>query len=109
MLLGFDVKAYSIVTEGATAVRRGFDFEFPARGGTRVQVKANRPSGRPRCLVTKVGKAKNYDWDVLVWILYDREYSIQEAWKWQVGAYRTNFEHKERLSPADMRLGEKIR
>jgi hypothetical protein len=44
---------------------RGHDFEFK---GQRHQVKANRRSGKPGSVVTLVPKAKNFDWDVLIWI-----------------------------------------
>jgi len=88
-----------------TAVSRGHDFIFD---GNRFQVKANRPSGAPGCFVTKVGKANNYDWEYLIWILYSREYIMQEAWLWTVEAYRQNFEGQKRISPNDMRRGEQV-
>ncbi len=86
-----------------TAVSRGFDFIYD---GKRYQVKANRPSGKPGSRVTLVGKARNYEWDYLIWILYYKSYEIEEAWLWDVDQYREQFDHKKRLSPADMRLGK---
>lgn len=65
--------------QGKTVVQRGHDFVF---NGARYQVKANRPSGKPGSTVTLVSKVKNYDWDFLVWVHYDRLYEIQEAWQW---------------------------
>lgn len=89
----------------ATAVQRGYDF---IRDGARYQIKANRPSGRPGSKVTLCAKARNYDWDYLIWILYDREYRIQEAWQWAVADYIVAFDHVARLSPAHMRLGKSL-
>ncbi|SPE36669.1 conserved hypothetical protein [Candidatus Sulfopaludibacter sp. SbA3] len=88
-----------------TAVTRGCDF---THRGCCYQVKANRPSGRKDSFVTLVGKANNYDWAKLVWILYDRCYQIQEAWEWTVDEYRRQFETVGRLSPAHMRLGRRL-
>jgi hypothetical protein len=85
-----------------TAVSRGHDFVFQ---GKRYQVKANRPSGKPGSFVTLVAKPKNYDWDMLIWILYDPAYRVQEAWLWEVDAYRERFAERTRISPKDMRGG----
>lgn len=30
--------------------------------------------------ITRAPKAMNYDWDVLIWIMYDKNHVIQEAW-----------------------------
>ncbi|HEY4257338.1 MAG TPA: hypothetical protein VGM66_09005 [Candidatus Udaeobacter sp.] len=72
-------------------------------------MKANRPSGKPRSLVTLVAKARNFDWDVLIWILYDKNYRIQEAWQWEVAAYRKEFEFVKRLSPRHYQTGTRLR
>jgi hypothetical protein len=93
-------------TASATAVKKGWDFE---KEGVRYQVKGNRPSGKPGSRVTLVSKAKNYDWDMLIWILYDRSYNIQEAREWSRESYRRRLGGKRRLSPTDMRLGRRIR
>jgi hypothetical protein len=85
-----------------TAVAKGADFEF---NGVRYQVKANRPSGKPGSRVTLVSKARNYDWDFLIWIHYTTEYSIQEAWQWAVSDYKNAFDAVKRLSPNHMRQG----
>ncbi|MCW3999509.1 MAG: hypothetical protein NWE93_04665 [Candidatus Bathyarchaeota archaeon] len=89
-----------------TAVTKGCDFCI---GKERYQVKSNRPSGKTGSVVTLVGKAQNYDWDKLIWILYDRNYKIQEAWMFDVTKYRQLFESKNRLSPQDMRKGTRLR
>jgi hypothetical protein len=88
-----------------TAVTKGHDFKH---GGKRYQVKANRPSGKPGSFVTLVAKPSNYEWDFLIWILYDCLYVIQEAWLWTVADYRSQFETKTRISPADMRRGKQL-
>ena len=75
----------------------------------RYQVKANRPSGKPGSFVTWVPKAHNFEWDFLIWILYNKEYEIQEAWLWDVVAYRQAFEPIKRLSPKHYRDGKRLR
>lgn len=88
-----------------TAVTKGYDFTFE---GKRYQVKANRPSGRPGSTVTLVGKANNYEWDYLIWVLYNRQYIIQEVWKWDRQSYQQAFHKQKRISPKDMRTGAGI-
>jgi hypothetical protein len=104
MLVGMSEDDYAEAMRGRSAVAKGHDFAFR---GVRYQVKANRPSGGRGSAVTLVAKAKNYDWDVLIWILYDREYRLQEAWSWSVTTYRAAFDPLSRLSPAHMRKGER--
>ncbi len=98
-------KEYCTQMQGRTAVSKGHDFIFE---GKRYQVKANRPSGKPGSFVTLVGKAANFNWDFLVWVLYDRMFQLQEAWLWDVKAYRQRFEFQKRLSPNDMRAGKAL-
>ena len=105
MLVGMTEEQYADAMVGATPVQRGYDFMYQVR---RYQVKGNRPSGRPRSSVTLVPKAKNYNWDSLVWILYDSKYVIQEAWLWEVDAYREAFHEVKRLSPAHYRRGKAL-
>ena len=102
LLVGHTDESYCSNCAGRTAITRGCDFTW---NGLRYQVKANRPSGKPGSFVTLVGKASNYEWDRLVWLLYDRFYVLQEAWEWPVTQYRAAFDDKPRLSPADMRKG----
>ena len=52
-----------------------------------------------------VPKASNYEWDRVIWILYDKNYVMQEAWEWHVEDYKMAFENKKRLSPEDYRRG----
>lgn len=104
-LIGHSAESFSGQCAGMTAVTRGVDFTFK---GLRYQVKANRPSGKPGSLVTLVAKASNFAWDRLIWILYDRQFSLQEAWEWDREAYRAAFEPLGRLSPAHMRRGKRL-
>jgi hypothetical protein len=105
MLLGLTPGQYSECMHGATAVQKGHDFLFQ---GKRYQVKGNRPSGKRGSDVTLVPKARNYEWDFLVWILYDSKYEIQEAWLWEVTVYAAEFDQIARLSPAHYRRGKRL-
>lgn len=102
MLVGMTEEEDSAAMAGVTAVQKGYDFRYQ---GGRYQVKGNRPSGKPGSFVTWVPKATNYEWDYLVWVLYDARYVIQEAWLWEVVAYRNEFHEVKRLSPALPRRG----
>ena len=104
-LVGHSAESLSLDCVGRTAVTRGVDF---SHGGVRYQVKGNRPSGKRGSFVTLVPKAKNFDWDRLIWILYDRNYAMVEAWEWPVETYRSSFESVNRLSPKLMRQGRKL-
>ena len=103
MLVGMSEKDYSDYMQDKTAVQKGFDFIF---NGIRYQIKANRPSGKPRSEVSKVPGVSNYTWDKLIWILYDKNYVMQEAWEWDVEDYKLKFDQIKRLSPSDYREGK---
>ena len=105
LLVGHTDESYCSNCAGRTAVARGCDFTWNGLG---YQVKANRPSGKPGSFVTLVGKASNYEWDRLLWQLYDRFHILQEAGEWPVAEYRAAFDEKSRLSPADMRKGDRL-
>lgn len=105
LLLGCSVQEYSASMQGQTAVQKGYDFKF---NGQRYQVKGNRPSGKSGSFVTWVPKARNYEWDFLVWVLYNPQYEIQEAWLWEVAAYQAAFDSIKRLSPAHYRKGTQL-
>ena len=102
MLVGMSENEYSDYMKDKTAVIKGSDFVFK---NTRYQVKANRPSGKKGSFVTIVPKAANYEWDRLIWILYDKNYVIQEAWEWEVEEYKYAFDAIKRLSPDHYRKG----
>jgi hypothetical protein len=104
-LVGHSPESFGRDGTERTAVTRGVDFTHQ---GLRYQVKANRPSGKPGSRVTLVAKAKNYEWDHLIWLLYDREYRVREAWAWSVAEYRAAFDEVNRLSPAHMRRGRSL-
>lgn len=104
-IVGHCDESFAADCVGRTAVTRGRDFTHM---GKRYQVKACRPSGKPGSAVTKVPKASNHDWDLLIWILYDRYYRVLEAWEWEVEAYRSAFDTASRLSPAMMRAGRAL-
>ena len=104
-LVGHSDHSFAKDCVGRTAVTRGADFSHE---GVKCQVKANRPSGKPGSFVTLVAKCSNFEWDRLVWLLYDRHFVLQEAWMWDVAEYRNAFENKSRLSPADMRHGRRL-
>ncbi|MEQ1662599.1 MAG: hypothetical protein ABL877_07875 [Thiobacillus sp.] len=104
-LVGCSLEEYSATMQGMTSVQRGYDFVFK---GNRYQVKGNRPSGKPGSSVTWVPKATNYEWDYLVWVLYNPQYEIQEAWLWEMLAYKSAFDSTKRLSPQHYRLGKKL-
>jgi hypothetical protein len=101
-LVGHTPESLAIDGVGRTAVTRGVDFR---QRGLRYQVKACRPSGKPGSSVTWVPKATNYEWDRLIWLLYDRAFQVLEAWEWTVDDYRRAFDDVKRLSPAHMRKG----
>ena len=105
LIMGASAEEYSASMQGMTSVQKGYDFRF---NGARYQVKANRPSGKPGSPVTLVGKARNYEWDYLIWVLYNSKYEIQEAWLWEVAAYKTAFDTIMRLSPSHYRQGRKL-
>ena len=103
MLVGMPENDYSEYMQDKTAVNKGSDFVF---NHTRYQVKANRPSGKPGSFVTMVPKASNYEWDKLIWILYDKNYVIQEAWEWCREEFILAFDSIKRLSPNHYRKGK---
>ena len=103
LLVGMTENEYSDYMQDKTAVSKGADFIF---NKTRYQVKANRPSGKKGSFVTMVPKATNYEWDKLIWILYDKNYVMQEAWEWCVKDYQTAFDGIKRLSPSHYRKGK---
>ena len=106
VIVGCTLNDYSAAMQGSTAVQKGVDFRF---NGIRYQVKACRPSGKKGSFVTRVPKPSNYDWDELIWILYNPLYEIQEAWLWDVCSFREQFDSIARLSPSHMRKGRRLR
>jgi hypothetical protein len=104
ILVGCDDANYRLIMDGRTAVSRRTDFVWR---GIRYQIKANRPSGKPGSQVTLVNKPKNYEWDVLLWLLYDEKFKLLEAWEWKRDDFIAAFDTIKRLSPRDLRKGTK--
>lgn len=104
-IVGMSDDDYSVCMKHRTAVSRGHDF---IHQGFRYQIKAHRPSGKPGSFITNAGKARNYNWDKLVWIRYNVEYEIQEAWLWDREQYTEAFDSIKRISPTDMRRGQRL-
>ena len=55
--------------------------------------------------MTLVSLKRKFEWDKLIWLLYNREYVLQEAWEFTVDEYKSHFTQSTRLSPDHMRLG----
>ena len=105
LLFGMSLEKYRDDGQIRTAVTRGHDFVWD---GLRYQVTANRPSGKKGSHVTLVSRKTTFDWERLVWLLYDRDYNLQEAWFFEASTYQDLFAGKKRLSPADMRHGNRL-
>jgi len=103
MLLGMTEDEYSRYMQDKTAVTKGHDFIF---NGNRYQIKATRPSGKRGSKITNVPNAKNRNWDKIIWVLYDKNYVMLEAWEWGVEEYGSAFEPNQRLSPDHYRQGK---
>ena len=104
-LVGLTESEYAESMRGSTTVQRGFDFKH---SGVRYQVKGTRASGKPGSKITKVPGVTNYDWDKLIWVSYDPNFEIQEAWLWEVEPYRAMFHTATRISPEQMRRGQAL-
>ena len=105
-LINFELEpTYSDVMQGKTAVNKGYDFKF---NDHRYQIKANRPSGKPGSFVTRAPKPSNLDWDFLIYMLYNKQYELQEAWFWKLEDYLKVLHDKKYLGPKDYREGLKI-
>lgn len=105
MLIGMSNKEYSSFMQNITAVTKGHDFIYK---DIKYQIKAHRPSGKPGSKITNAGIARNYEWDILIWIRYNISYEIEEAWFWTRQQYIEHFDTKKRISPDDMRKGKKL-
>ena len=110
-LVGMSELDYSEYMQDRTAVSNGHDFVFQ---GKKYQIKASRPSGKSGSDITNVGKAqkkdkktREYKWDVLIWIRYNKYYWVEEAWKFDKASYGREFGDRQgqRLSLEDMREG----
>jgi hypothetical protein len=101
--LGHNEDEYIDSIKGRGSVGRGYDFVF---NNERIQVKANRPSRRPGAAVWNSGPKVNTDsWDILIYILYDEDYKIQEAYRFDSRTYESMFSGRASLRLKDMRKG----
>lgn len=66
---------------------------------------ACRPSGKKGSKIVGFPGTSNYEWDKLIWIMYDENFTIQEATIWGVVDYRDAFDNMTRISPEGMRAG----
>src|SRR5438552_17474728 len=104
-LVGHTPETFSLDCVGRTAVTRGTDFVATVFG---IRSKLVGLAEDPVRSFTWVPKATNYEWDRLVWLLYDREFQLLEAWKWCVADFQSSFDTIKRLSPAHMRTGRRL-
>lgn len=107
LLVGMQAEAfaYFMQEKGSTpAMKMDFIHEE-----VRYLVKTSRqynPMGRP--VVQYVSKAQHRDWDYIVFILYDAEYSIIGAWKISAHEYLQKCDGLEKLKSEDYQIGNKI-
>ena len=106
ILVGMSEQKYSDYMQNRTAVSRGHDFKF---NGDRYQVKGTRPSGKPGSEVKTAFTLSNYDWDVLIWINYDKCYKMVEAWSWEVEKYKKQFSSQTHLKGTTHTTSKEIR
>lgn len=105
-ILKLSENQYSNSIAGRGPVGRGYDFVFEMK---KIQVKANRPGGRPGDTVWNVGpKLKTNGWDRLIYILYDRYYVRQEVYQFDCNTYEEMFSNRTSLRLDDMRRGDII-
>jgi len=104
-LVGMTDAEYSNYMRDKTAVARGHDF---IHNDIKYQIKAHRPSGKPGSKISNAGKARNYEWDILIWIRYNQFFEIEEAWAWEREKYIEHFDSQKGVSPKDMRKGKKL-
>ena len=109
-------KVNVIEEQNKTAVTRGHDFILEVEGHqVKYQVKGSRPSDNNK-KVTKVSPARvdnSKHWDILIWVLYDQNYTIQKIVSWTYKKYKKKFKDKiennriiKRISNKEMLEGE---
>ena len=105
MLIGCSIEEYAASMQGATVVRKGYDFKYKSN---RYQVKGRRASGKPGSAVWRVPKPKNYEWDYLIFVHYTPEFEIQEAYLWDVETYKAEFDSVSLVTPKLLRAGQRL-
>ena len=89
-----------------TPRQKGYDLLIDHQ---RIQVKATRSSGLPGSTITRIQKPRNDMWDLIVWINYNRDFHLQEAWLWTRRAYLKKFSQSHRISPEEFRKGKRLK
>jgi hypothetical protein len=105
LLVGMKEDEYSHDCQARTSVTSGHDFTYR---GCRYQVKGSRPSGGPGSEVSLLKRATNFNFDRLIWILYDKNYVVQEAWEWTVDDYQLRVPPTSNIRPAHLRQGHRL-
>lgn len=105
VLVGINEENIIKTAKDKTSRQKGYDF---INKGIKYQVKANRPSYKKNSPVTITSKAKNYDFDKLIWILYDSKFIIQEAWICEVNNYKEKLGQLKEVRPKHIREIGKI-
>lgn len=104
-LVGMSEAEIIATAKDKTARQKGHDFIFK---GIKYQVKANRPSYKKNSPVTITSKAKNYDFDKLIWILYNQKYEIQEVYECTAQDYKERFDALKRVRPVHLRTTKRL-
>ena len=104
-LVGMSEEEILKQAKGKTAVQKGYDFLYK---GVKYQVKANRPSGKKGSFVTLTSKVKNYEFDKLIWILYNKEFGIEKAYIWDAKEYKEKLGNLKQVRPIHLIKGQRI-
>ena len=106
MMLGHNEAEYIISVAGRSPVGCGHDFVFKNK---KIQVKANRPGGRSGDTVWNAGpKMITGGCDILIYLLYNKDYVVQEAYQFDCNEYEEMFSNKKSLRLEDMRKGKRL-
>jgi hypothetical protein len=104
-LVGMTEEKYCADGRKRTAVSGDFDFIHKC---LRYEVTGSRPSGKEGSKVSKVSNKLKKDCDLIVWVLYDQCYAMEEAWEFDAENYKRMFANVAHLWPPHMRLGHRL-
>lgn len=97
----YDAAALAGLAESrCRAVASGADFDHE---GLRYQVIASRDPEPARIPVVR-----RRGWDCLIWLVYDRDYALLEAWRCEGEALRARWGDSRVLGSDCLRLGEDL-
>lgn len=99
-MIGISGKEIERIFQTQTAVTRGYDFIW---NDVKYQIKANRPSGKKGSIVTMISKPRNYDWDNLIWLLYDKEFNVMEGLLFSQQNFKSEFDTLNIVRPVHLR------